>query len=339
MPHHTSQGRFLRGCVRSLRLWVDGLERPGNLWPEDIPISMRNFPSLYELRLDVDSVSSLNPNVLYDLQDTPPIQALMLTGRVPVSHDGRKFRIEEPTNIDFQLLVQVPHWKLRHFVLGRGLRVPCRKSIPPPQHQFLEFRFHGDVKENGNNYVPAGINWYLQNSKHTLRIFSTTRVEYYPSMLPLPSRNGLRSAEFHNISESMSSHPVLEGVKELMWLRVNPSFGRRQLIIPIPLISKMKHLFHLGIDSGYIDWNWHLDRWLNLFPNPEIPTDSTPAFETNIKRLTITGFYSEKYSVQLIEERLQKVVGTDVEVRLYPSLREYKDDLVSHMTLFCLIYS
>ncbi|PVG00309.1 hypothetical protein CPB86DRAFT_782886 [Serendipita vermifera] len=326
VPNYTSQGRFLRGCVRSLRLWVDGLERPGNLWPADIPVSMRNFPSLYELRLDVDSVSSLNSDVLYALRDTPRIQALMLTGRVPTSHDGRKLLIEQPTNIDFQLLVQVPHWKLRHFVLGKGLRISCRKS-PSPTHQFIEFRFHGDISCNGEHYVSRGINWYIQNSKLSLRVFSTTRVEYYPPMLPLANKNGLLSVEIRDLGQEVSTHAGLEGVKELMWLRAHPSFGWRQLIIPVALVSRMKNLIHLGIDTGYYDWDYHLSRWLKIFPKPEIPTDTTPSFSTNLKRLTIVGFYSKKYPVQFIQNQLQKVFEDDVEVRVYPSLREYKDEV------------
>ncbi|CAG8685790.1 10246_t:CDS:2 [Acaulospora colombiana] len=272
------------------------------------------------------------------LKDTPRIQALMLTGHIPILSNGSRDVTEQPTDIDFQLLVQVPHWRLRHFVLGKGLRIRCRKSSPPV-HQFVEFRFHGDISWNGDHYVPNGINWYIRNSRSTLRVFSTTRVDYHPTMLPLPRRNGLLSTEILDLGHDIPAHTALAGVKELMWLRANFSFGGRQFIIPVSLISRMKNLVHLGIDAGYYYWDRDLDSWLKLFPNPSIPTDTTPSFSTSLRRLTIIGYYSIKYPIQFVQKRLQSVFEDEVEVRLYPSLREYKDEVVSLKALSFFIYS
>ncbi|PVG00149.1 hypothetical protein CPB86DRAFT_755616 [Serendipita vermifera] len=319
MPVNTTQGLFLRGCVRSLRLWVNGTEKEGCLRPVDIPSTMRHFPSLYELRLDLYIVSSLGFDVLRDLKNTPSIQALMLT------QPGRNTYGWKPTtNIDFQLLTQVPHWKLHRFVLGRGFQVECRKS-PPPRHRFEEFRFHGNVESDGQKeYSSRGINWYLQNSKQTLQVFSTTCYGYVPSMLPLENNNQLRSAEFLQMNEGLSAHVALKGLKELMWIYIDPYSWRG--LLPMYVISQIKGLVHLGIEiSSSFNWDSSMDAWIRSNPTPEWPSEQPLIFPPNLKRISFIGYRGRRYSRLFAQKRMQKALGDTIEIRLYNSLSEYKE--------------
>jgi hypothetical protein len=332
MSNHAAQGRFLRGCVRSLRLWVSELEKGGNLRPVDIPVAMRHFPSLYELRLDLYNVSSLGFEVMRDLQDTPSIQALMLTqparDRYRDPDDSFGWELNFKTNVDFQLLTKVPHWKLRRFVLGNGFEVPCRESSPP-KHRFEEFRFHGEFQNDEKGETSSrGINWYLQNSKRTLQVFSTSCLGYVPSMLPLESRNQLQSAEFSQLDQSSLANTTLRRLKELMWIRIKYYYG---LWITLQdIIPRTNDIVHIGIEvERYYDWDQEVDSWKKEFPTTGMPSSQPLASLTNIKKISIIGFYQRKYSHQFIENGLQKMLGNAIEVRLYESLSDYKKSVVS----------
>ncbi|PVG00150.1 hypothetical protein CPB86DRAFT_872137 [Serendipita vermifera] len=329
IPNHTAQGRFLRGCVRSLRLWVLSQEEGSSLRPEDIPYAMRQFPALYELRLDTKSLSSFNPEIMRDLQKTPSIQALMLT-RSTLKR-GYDHEIEERGQIEFdlQLLCKVPHWKLRRFVLGRGLQVQCRAS-PSPPHQLEEVRFHGMIKGGRQpEFISKGIGWYLQNSMETLQVFSTTCPEYTPSMIRSYGNNRIQSAEFLRIDSKLFSFGTFRGLKELMWLDIQPPW-RPQNLLPMKSLSHMDNIVHLGFQfSSESDWAWDLDfghaimapqKTKNKPPPP-------PSLPVNVRRISIIGYTSSRFKRQSVQERIQKRLGDDIEVRLYGSLREYKEGI------------
>jgi hypothetical protein len=334
LPPHTSQGQFLQGCVRSLRMWVGQSEKRGDLRPADIPAAMRHFPSLYELRLDLGNVLTLGLHVIRELRNTPSIQALMLTKRDRNTY-GTTFRWTERTIVDLQLLTKVPHWRLRRFVLGKGFQVLFHDS-PPPKHQFEEFRFHGEFQND--DISSSGVNWYLQNSKQTLQVFSTTCSGYLPSMLPLENRNRLQSAEFLQLYRgiylyggvvyggNISVPAVLHGLKELMWIQMEPYHDWWELVLK-PIISEMSGIVHLGFKvNSWSNWDHVFERGTSTFWKPSSrPFDSLK----DLKRISIIGYQERRNSRLFIEERLQRSLGNTIEVRLYKSLSEYKKAVAS----------
>ncbi|PVF92240.1 hypothetical protein CPB86DRAFT_791347 [Serendipita vermifera] len=328
MPVYTGQGRFLRGCVRSLRLWILDPEIVNSLQAEDIPSIMCQFPSLYELRLDTQNLSSFSIAVMRDFRKTPSIQALMLTRNALKEKADRKINDTEAIEFDLQLLCKVPHWKLRRFVLGRGLQVHCRIS-PSPPHQLEEFRFHGQFKGGWQREaLSGGISWYLRNSMETLQVFSTTCSFYDPSMLRLGvNNNKIQSAEFLHIYPHSFPFDTFRCLRELMWLTIGYSWKPHELL-PVNALSQMNHIIHLGfLFQPAYDWNWHFGRDIMGPQNARNPPNRPPALPYNVRRISFIGYSSNRYPRRSVQERIQKQLGNDIEVRLYCSLREYKESM------------
>ncbi|PVF92239.1 hypothetical protein CPB86DRAFT_878018 [Serendipita vermifera] len=324
MPESTANGRFLRGCVRSLRLRILRQDERTNLRPGDIPAVMRMFPSLYELRLDTKDLLSFSPETMRDLQKTPSIQALMLTRsdlkRVSEWSIWRKKTID----FDSQLLCKVPHWKLRCFVLGRGLNVQPRTSTPPP-HRFEEFRFHGFIKGSGGQAsAPEGLGWYLQNSQKTLQVLSTTCPGYQPSMLRLETKDRIQSAEFPLIDPQIFPFETFRGLKELMWLCVERPWSPQELLSIEAL--PQSNIMHIGfVFAPQYGWNLYFGRDTMSPVDDGYPLTPPPSLPVNLRRLSFIGYEGDAYTLRVLQERIQNQVGNDIEVRVYCSLGEYKE--------------
>ncbi|PVF92241.1 hypothetical protein CPB86DRAFT_769606 [Serendipita vermifera] len=325
IPAHTAKGRFLRGCVRSLRLWILGWGEVSSLRPEDVPAVMRQFPSLYELRLDTKVLLSFSPDTIRDFQKTPSIQALMLTRSALKGKADWEIRGTETIDFDQQLLCNVPHWKLRRFVLGRGIQVQCRTSLSP-SHQFEEFRFHGVIKEGFQlGAISSGIGWYLRNSMETLQIFSTTCPEYDPSTLPVGANNKLQSAEFFRIYPNSFSFGTFRGLRELMWLYTQYHWRPYQLL-SMEALSQLDNIMHLGfrLQPNY-DWNWYFGREIMNPQKASEPVIPPPALPASVRRVSFIDYSSYTYTRQDVQEQIQNQLGSGIDVQLYCSLKEYKE--------------
>ncbi|PVF92242.1 hypothetical protein CPB86DRAFT_878021 [Serendipita vermifera] len=325
IPAHTAKGKFLRGCVRSLRLWILGRGEVSSLRPEDIPAVMRQFPSLYELRLDTKDLLSFSPDTIRDFQKTPSIQALMLMRTALKGKADWDIRLTDTIDFDQQLLCKVSHWKLRRFVLGRGIYVQCRTS-PSPPHRFEEFRFHGTIKESyRREIISGGIGWYLRNSMETLQVFSTTCSEYDPSMLPFGPNNGIQSVEVLRIHPSLFPFGIFRGLRELMWLDIQYSWRPHDLL-PMEALSQMDNIMHLGFQfqPGHT-WYWYFERDIMNPPNAGNSLTPPPALPVNVKRVSILGYSSQNHTLQSVQKQIQKQLGNDIDIQLYCSLKEYKE--------------
>ncbi|CAG8721407.1 14037_t:CDS:2, partial [Acaulospora colombiana] len=77
---------------------------PNRILAEDIPSVMRQFPSLYELRLDTKTLEFFSSETMRDFQKTPSIQTLMLTRSAHKETSGREIQSATTIGFDLQLL-------------------------------------------------------------------------------------------------------------------------------------------------------------------------------------------------------------------------------------------
>ena len=146
----TEHGRLLRNCVRILNYTLS----PGSpsipvykvtSWEKRLPVALKLFPHLYELRLNIDVVDNLSPSVIRALNDgTPPIRALQIGMR-----SARTFRTHE-SSVPLQLL-HIASWPLEVIVFrGEHWGFPNFSNFPPVKHQFYEVRWLCPEPTNGS---------------------------------------------------------------------------------------------------------------------------------------------------------------------------------------------
>jgi len=174
----TEHGRLLRDSVRILNYTLS----PGSptipvykvtSWAKRLPVALKLFPHLYELRLNAHVAHDLAPGIIDALNDgTPPIRALQIGMRTP-------------SNIPLQLL-QISSWPLEAIVF-RGARWPLNNlnRFPPVKHQFYEVRWL--CPEPFNNRLEPFLKYITSNSSKSLQILHAPQVghilpEWAPSL-------------------------------------------------------------------------------------------------------------------------------------------------------------
>jgi hypothetical protein len=309
------RGVFLRSAVRSLRILIDGQERTGNIRPSDLPVCMKSFPLLYELRLELDTVMSFSDSVMRALQSTPPIQALMLS-----QQPNRDRWIGERTDTYVQLLNHIPHWKLRHFVMSRGLATACAPTrYPPPRHQFIEVRFHADMHCQ-HQPQHSIIHWLIENSGNSLKILSISDDRFSPPIFSQANKANIISLEYSSILSSLSPLLFPNNLRELMWVDVTRAINNEQPMIPPSILSHFPSLTHVGLDVG--QWRGYEGptRWRFRSPRSKFPLPSS------LRRITVVNIYLDDSEKQ---RWCEQILGGNVEIYFFENLQEYKRQQVS----------
>ena len=175
----TEHGRLLRNCVRILNYTLS----PGSptipaykatSWEKRLPVALKLFPYLYELRLNIDGMADLSAGVLRALDDgTPPIRALQI---------GMRFRptsMPRDSNIPLQLL-HIPSWPLEAIVFrGEQWGLQNFSDFPPIKHQFYEVRWL--CPEPTYDSLEPFLEYLTANSLKSLRII---HVAHFGHILP-----------------------------------------------------------------------------------------------------------------------------------------------------------
>lgn len=172
----TEHGRLLRNSVRILNYTLS----PGSptipaykatSWETRLPVALKLFPYLYELRLNVDVVHDLSPGVIRALNDgTPPIRALQIGMR---AHPARTTDL---SNVPLQLL-QISSWPLEAIVFrGERWLVNNFDHFPPVKHQFHEVRWLCPEPVNGS-FEPF-LKYLTSNSSGSLQILHVPQVRH-----------------------------------------------------------------------------------------------------------------------------------------------------------------
>ncbi len=172
----TEHGRLLRKSVRILNYTLS----PGSptipvykatSWETRLPVALKLFPYLYELRLNVDAVDDLSPGVIHALDNgTPPIRALQIGVR------ARRNRTIDRSNVPLQLL-QISSWPLEAIVF-RGERWPVNNfnNFPPVKHQFYEVRWLCPEPVDGS--LEPFLEYLTSNSSKSLQILHVPQVRH-----------------------------------------------------------------------------------------------------------------------------------------------------------------
>lgn len=172
----TEHGRLLRNSVRILNYTLS----PGSptipvykatSWEKRLPVALKLFPYLYELRLNVDAVDDLSPGIIRALDNgTPPIRALQIGMR------ARSAYTADRCNVPLQLL-QISSWPLEAIVF-RGERWPVNNfnNFPPIKHQFYEVRWHCPEPLVGS--LEPFLGYLTSNSSKSLQILHVPQVRH-----------------------------------------------------------------------------------------------------------------------------------------------------------------
>ncbi|PVG00151.1 hypothetical protein CPB86DRAFT_813418 [Serendipita vermifera] len=308
------QGNFLRSIVRSLRIRIDGLERTGNIRPSDLPVCMKHFPLLYGLRLELDQVESFSDAVIRALQTTPPIQALMLSQGRP---NTRLYR-GEYTCTYVQLLNQVPHWKLRHFVMSRGLAVGCPSTKhPPPKHQFVEVRVHADVNCQ-HHPKHSTIHWFFQNSESSLRILSISEKRYTPPLFSQEMKDNLLSLEYNSIVRYLKPSLLPTNLRELMWVEVDLLYNNNLPMIPQFILDHLPFLTHIRLSATQCGGRNTQPRWKFHSPHAKFP------LPRSLRRITVINIQFDQYEKPHRQCWCEEILGGEIEVYFFETLQDYK---------------
>jgi hypothetical protein len=207
----TEHGRLLRNSVRILNYTLS----PGSptipvykaaTWAKRLPVALKLFPYLYELRLNVDVVHDLAPAVIRALNDgTPPIRALQIGMR---DHPAQ---MNDLSNVPLQLL-QISSWPLKAIVF-RGERWPANNfdNFPPIKHQFYEIRWI--CREPFNSPFEPFLQYLTSNSSKSLQILHVPLVAHIlPEWAPSLRSVLLTRATLSNLREL----PQLPFLRELI---------------------------------------------------------------------------------------------------------------------------
>jgi len=241
----TEHGRRLRNSVRILNYTIS----PGSptipaykatSWEKRLPVALKLFPYLYELRLNIDAVHDLSPSVIRALDNgTPPIRALQIGMR---SHPNRT---TDRSNVPLQLL-QISSWPLEAIVF-RGERWPVKNfnNFPPVKHKFYEVRWL--CPEPVDSPLEPFLKYLTSNSSKSLQILHVPHVhhilpEWAPSL-----RSVLLTRE--NLS-SLRQLPQLPFLRELIISgTTNPIAVESELSTLATLPPKLEHLgFSMATD-------------------------------------------------------------------------------------------
>ena len=179
----TEHGRLLRNSVRILTYTLS----PGSptipaykatSWEKRLPVALRLFPYLYELRLNIDAVYDLSPGIIRALNNgTPPIRALQIGMR---SHPNRA---TDRSNVPLQLL-HISSWPLEAIVFrGERWAVQNFGNFPPVKHQFYEVRWL--CPEPYNDSLKLFLKYLTSNSSKSLNILHVPQVDHiFPEWAP-----------------------------------------------------------------------------------------------------------------------------------------------------------
>lgn len=235
----TEHGRLLRNAVRILNYTLS----PGSptipvykatSWEKRLPVALKLFPYLYELRLNVDAVNDLSPGVIRALDNgTPPIRALQIGMR------ARTGRMTVHSSVPLQLL-QISSWPLEAIVF-RGDRwlVDIFNVFPPVKHQFYEVRWL--CPELVGDSLGQFLEYLTSNSSNSLQILHVPHVRHIlPEWAP-----SLRSVHLTAVNVFMSSQlPQLPSLRELIigYGSANPINVEAQLSTLATLPPKLEHV-------------------------------------------------------------------------------------------------
>jgi len=172
----TEHGRLLRNSVRVLNYTLS----PGSpgipaykatSWEKRLPVALKLFPYLYELRINIDAVYDLSPSVIRALDNgTPPIRALQIGMR---SHPTRT---TDRSSVPLQLL-HISSWPLEAIVLrGDRWAIESFNNFPPIKHQFYEVRWLCPQPLYGSS-GPC-LKYLTSNSSTSLRILHVPDVDH-----------------------------------------------------------------------------------------------------------------------------------------------------------------
>ena len=204
----TEHGRLLQNCVRILNYTLS----PGSpsipaykatSWEKRLPVALRLFPYLYELRLNVDAVNTLSPSVIRALNDgTPPIRALQIGMR---AHPILRSNV---SNVPLQLL-HIPSWPLEAIVFrGEAWAFRSFNDFPPVKHQFYEARWLCPEPDDGS--LNLFLNYLTSNSLRSLNIIHVPQIGHIlPEWAP-----ALRS-----VLLTRGDHSALQHLPQLPFLR------------------------------------------------------------------------------------------------------------------------
>jgi hypothetical protein len=312
----TEHGRQLRNSVRILNYTLS----PGSptipaykatSWEKRLPVALKLFPYLYELRLNIDAVDNLSPSVIRALDNgTPPIRALQIGMR---SHPTRK---TDRSNVPLQLL-QISSWPLEAIVF-RGERWPVNnfKDFPPVKHQFHEVRWLCPEPVDGP--LETFLKYLTSNSSKSLQILHVPHVAHIlPEWAP-----SLRSVLLTGANPS-----ILQQLPQLPFLRevvisdtTNPINIEAQLSTLATLPQKLEHVgFTMALDE--INFSTlekaivsmpQTIRVLSIYTPPAPPALTTRTAQAKAREAVgLIGTQKDfpNVSVHLYEDTVQSRVG------------------------------
>ena len=172
----TEHGRLLRNSVRILNYTLSAGSPTipvykATTWEKRLPVALKLFPYLYELRLNIDAVNDLSPGVFRALDNgTPPIRALQIGVR------ARSAQTSNRSNVPLQLL-QISSWPLEAIIF-RGEQWPAYNfnNFPPVKHQFYEVRWLCPEPLGGT--LEPFLKYLTSNSSKSLQILHVPQVRH-----------------------------------------------------------------------------------------------------------------------------------------------------------------
>ena len=279
----TEHGRLLRNSVRILNYTLS----PGSptipvykatSWEKRLPVALKLFPYLYELRLNVDAVDDLSPGVIRALDNgTPPIRALQIGMR------ARSTYTTDRSNVPLQLL-QISSWPLEAIVFrGERWAIHNFNNFPPVKHQFYEVRWLCPEPLVGS--LEPFLKYLTSNSSKSLQILHVPQVGHIlPEWAP-----SLRSVLLTGVN--LSTLPQLPQLRSLCELIIggestDPIDVEVQLSTLATLPPKLEHVgFTIPLDEINVST---LKRVIVSMPQTvralSIYTPSTPATDSAVAR-------------------------------------------------------
>jgi len=165
----TDHSNRLRGYIRVLNYWIYGsTPKTASEWEARLPATMMGCPELYELRLSVDALGTLQRETMDALNATPPIRALQIAMREDGSDRCRS------SYLPAQILT-VTSWKLEFLIMHGEMFYPLGVlTFPPPCLKLREFRWNIPFDLVDDFPVEMFITSVAKNSLETLEVLHVT---------------------------------------------------------------------------------------------------------------------------------------------------------------------